>query len=162
MKNLKYEDLNNLYRLLLKKAETAMETAYNPYSDFFVGAALYSYPNCEKIITGSNVENAAYGSTICAERAALLRANAMGFRNFKAIAIITRGKDFDTKEVSAPCGSCRQMLYEASQISEKNLEIILSTTKKDKIIITSINELLPLAFGPKDLGIDIKKYQGSK
>ncbi|MCK4429042.1 MAG: hypothetical protein KAU95_01605 [Candidatus Aenigmarchaeota archaeon] len=51
------------------------------------------------------------------------------------------------------------MLYEASQISDYNIEIILSTTKKDKIVITSIDELLPLAFGPKDLGMDIKKYQ---
>ncbi len=51
------------------------------------------------------------------------------------------------------------MIYEASQLSEKNVGGIIATTKKDKIVIATIEELLPLAFGPKDLGIDIKKYQ---
>lgn len=142
---------------MLNEAEKVMETAYNPYSNFYVGAAILSQDG--KIITGSNVENAAYGSTVCAERAAILRANALGIRAFNKVAIIAKGQDFDMTEVTAPCGSCRQMLYESSQISEKNLEIIMSTSKKDKIIIATIEELLPLAFGPKDLGIDIKKYK---
>ena len=157
MKEVKHSELNKLEKELLDEAEKVMETAYNPYSKFFVGAAILSQDG--KIITGSNVENAAYGSTICAERAAILRANALGVRTYDKVAIIAKGQDFDTTEVTAPCGCCRQMLYEASQISEKNLEIIMSTTKKDKIIIATIEELLPLAFGPKDLGIDIRKYK---
>lgn len=142
---------------VLDEAAKVMNTAYNPYSNFYVGAALLSQDG--QIITGSNVENAAYGSTICAERAAILRANAMGIRTFDKIGIIARGEDFDTTEVTGPCGSCRQMLYESAQISEKNLELIMATTKKDKIVIATIEELLPLAFGPKNLGIDVKKYQ---
>ena len=134
-----------------------MENSYNPYSKFFVGAALLTKE--DEIITGTNVENAAYGDAICAERSAIVRANAMGHRIFKSIAIITKGEGFDTTEPSAPCGSCRQVLYEFSQIAEKDLEIILSSTKKDKIEVTSINELVPSGFGPKDLGIDVKKYQ---
>jgi len=157
MKEVKYESLEGIQRELLFEAEKAMETPYNPYSHFYVGAALLSQNG--QIITGSNVENAAYGSTICAERAAILRANAMRIRTFDKLAIIARGEGFDTKQVTAPCGSCRQMLFESSQISEKNLEIIMSTTKRDKIIVATIEELLPLAFGPKDLGINIKKYQ---
>jgi cytidine deaminase len=157
MQEVKYENLENIQRELLFEAERVMETAYNPYSHFYVGAALLSQDG--KIITGSNVENAAYGSTVCAERAAILRANARGIRTFDKLAIIARGEGFDTKTITAPCGSCRQMLFEFSQISEKNLEVIMSTTKRDKIIVATIDELLPLAFGPKDLGIDIKKYQ---
>ena len=157
MKTVNYEDLNESQKTLLYTAERVMETAYNPYSNFFVGAALLTKDG--EIVSGSNVENAAYGSTICAERSAILKANSMGYRMLMSVAIIARGQDFDTKEVTAPCGSCRQMLYEVSQISEKNLEVILSTTKKDKIVITSIEELLPLGFGPKDLGVDIRKYQ---
>jgi len=157
MQEVKYKNLEEIQRELLFAAEEVMETPYNPYSHFYVGAALLSKNG--QIITGSNVENAAYGSTICAERAAILRANAMRIRTFDKLAIIARGEGFDTKEVTAPCGSCRQMLFESSQISEKNLEIIMSTTKRDKIIIATIEELLPLAFGPKDLGIDVKKYQ---
>jgi cytidine deaminase len=146
-----------MQRRVLDEAAKVMNTAYNPYSKFYVGAALLSQNG--QIITGSNVENAAYGSTICAERAAILRANAMGIRTFDKVGIIARGEDFDTTEVTAPCGSCRQMLYESAQISERNLEIIMATTKKDKVVVATIEELLPLAFGPKDLGIDVKKYQ---
>jgi len=78
---------------------------------------------------------------------------------FRSIAVIGRGQDFKTKKVTGPCGSCRQMLYEASEASGNDLEIILSTTDKDQIVITSIGELFPLAFGPLDLGVDVTKYQ---
>ena len=157
MKTSGYHRLSTSQKELLDEAEKVMETAYNPYSNFFVGAALRTMDNT--IVTGSNVENAAYGSTICAERSAILRANAMGYRMFKSLAIIAKGQDFDTQEVSAPCGSCRQMVYESRQIADHDLEIVLSTTRKDKIVVTSIDELLPLAFGPRDLGVDVKRYQ---
>jgi len=134
-----------------------MLNAYSPYSKFCVGAALRTLDG--KIFTGANVENAAYGSTICAERMALGNANANGHRMFTMIAIIAKGENFDTTSITAPCGSCRQMLYEASQVSKRNLEIIMSTTKKDNIGISSIGELLPNAFGPDDLGIDVEKYR---
>ncbi|OGZ05281.1 MAG: cytidine deaminase [Candidatus Lloydbacteria bacterium RIFCSPHIGHO2_01_FULL_49_22] len=141
----------------LDEALLVLENSYNPYSHFCVGACLYTQDG--KLVSGTNVENAAYGSTICAERSAILSANALGIRRFIGIAIIARGENFDTTEVTGPCGSCRQMLYELSQISNCDLEIVLSTSKKDKIIVTTIKELLPLAFGPVDLGIDITKYQ---
>jgi len=157
MQEIKYEELDLIQQNLLDEAAAVMETAYNPYSHFYVGAALLSLDG--QIITGSNVENAAYGSTICAERAAILRANAMGIRTFDKVAIIGRGENFDTTEVTAPCGSCRQMLFESSQVSERNLELIMATTRKDKIILATMEEILPLAFGPKDLGIDVRKYQ---
>jgi cytidine deaminase len=157
MKKVKYENLDQAARMALDAAERVLMNAYNPYSHFYVGAALFT--DNGKIITGSNFENAAFGSTICAERAAVLRGNALGIRCFKGIAIIARGEDFDTMEVTAPCGSCRQVLYEVSQISGNDLKVILSTSKKDKIVITSIKELLPLAFGPLDFGIDIAKFQ---
>jgi len=157
MKAMKYDSLTEIQQKLLQEAKKVMETAYNPYSHFYVGSALLSRDN--QIITGSNVENAAYGSSICAERSALVRANATGLRVFEKVAVIGRGDGFDTSEVTAPCGSCRQMLYEAAQVSELDLEIIMSTTKMDKIVVATIEELLPLAFGPKDLGIDLKRYR---
>ncbi len=157
MEATKYYSLTEIQQKLLQEAREALETAYNPYSHFYVGSALLSQDG--QIITGSNVENAAYGSTICAERAALVRANAVGLRVFEKVAIIGRGEGFDTTEVTGPCGSCRQMLYEAAQVSERDLELIMATTKMDKIVVATIEELLPLAFGPRDLGIDIKKYQ---
>lgn len=158
-----YKDLTRDNQRLLDAAEEAMANAYNPYSNFFVGAALRAYPGL--MIKGANVENAAYGSTICAERSALVRANAMGIRGIEAIAIICMGRNpktgetIYTKDVSGPCGACRQMLFEAGQVAGRTLEVIMSSTRKDKILITTINELLPLAFGPKDLGLDIERFR---
>lgn len=157
MRHIAYEELDAQQRQALDAASIVLENSYNPYSRFFVGATLVAQHNT--LVTGTNFENAAYGSTICAERAAVLRANSMGLRKFKAVAIIARGENFDTTEVTGPCGSCRQVLYEIAQVSGCDMEVILSTTKKDKIILTTIKELLPLGFGPLDLGIDIKRYQ---
>ena len=157
MRLTEYTQLTDIQRCLLDEAERVMKTAYNPYSNFSVGAAFLAQDG--RIISGSNVENAAYGSTICAERAAILRANAMEIREFEQVAIIAVGKDFDTKDVTGPCGSCRQNLFESSQVSRRNLEVIMSTTKKDKIVIATINELLPFGFGPNELNVDIRRYQ---
>ena len=156
MQKVRYEELSDAQRNALDEASRVLENAYNPYSHFFVGACLVS--DKEELISGANFENSAYGSTICAERAAVLRANAMGVRHFRSIAIIARGEDFNTTEVTGPCGSCRQVLYEISQLSGCDLEVVLATTQKDQIVVTTIKELLPLAFGPVDLGIDVSKY----
>lgn len=156
LKYVTYEELTDIQKRLLSAAHETMENAYTPYYHFFVGAAILTQDG--EIVTGANFEEAA-GASICAERSAILRANAMGKRLYSSIAIISRGESFDTEEPSAPCGSCRQMLYEESQLSDRDLEVILSNTKMTKIILTTINELLPLAFGPKDMGIDIEKYR---
>src|SRR5438105_1972120 len=106
VKQVTYDSLSLIERKALEEASEAMEGAYNPYSRYYVGAALYSADG--KIVSGSNVENAAYTS-ICAERSAVVRANAMGLRLFQGIAVISRGEDFDTEEVVTPCGFCRQV-----------------------------------------------------
>lgn len=155
-----YTALEHYQKDLLDAAEAVMERAYNPYSKLYVGAALLTQDG--EIITGSNVENAAYGNSNCAERAAFLRANAKGHRMFKAIAIIGRGKDFKTEKPLSPCGSCRQELYEISDVSEVDLEVIMSNTDKTTIVVTTIGKLLPYPFGPKDLGVDVKEYQEIK
>lgn len=152
MKHTQYKDLNNSQKELLNAASEVMKHSYHPYSKFSVGAALRAKDG--QIITGTNFENAAYGPSICAERAAILRANAMGIRDITTIAIIGKGEDFDAKDIIAPCGVCRQVIYEVSEINGNNIEIIMSNTRMDKITISTINELLPLAFGPKALGIN--------
>ena len=89
-------------RELLNLAKEAAQFAYVPYSHFPVGAAL----ECEDgtIFTGCNVENAAYGDTICAERTAVVKAVSEGYTKFKRIAIWGEGKGY-----CMPCGSCRQV-----------------------------------------------------
>ncbi|MEI7620699.1 MAG: cytidine deaminase [Candidatus Falkowbacteria bacterium] len=156
MKKIKYQDLSKIEKSLLLEAEGMLEKSYNPYSHFAVGAAILTSDN--QMIGGANVENAAYGSCLCAERSALLRANAMGCRSFLKIAIIARSEKTGTAEATAPCGSCRQMIYEFAQLAGKDIEIIMANTKKNKIVKAKISELLPMAFGPKDLGVNLKKF----
>ena len=93
-------------RELVQKAVDMQNFSYCPYSNFPVGAALLCADGT--VFTGCNVESAAYGSTICAERTALLKAVSEGHRDdWVAIAVAGRGEEF-----CWPCGSCRQMLYE--------------------------------------------------
>ncbi|MGI6031537.1 MAG: cytidine deaminase [Eubacteriales bacterium] len=92
---------------LLQFAQEARERAYAPYSGFRVGAALLTASG--KVFTGCNVENATYGATLCAERAAISSAIVSGERSFTAIAIVGNGQ-----EPCMPCGICRQVLCEFS------------------------------------------------
>jgi len=123
---------------LVAAAIAARKNAYAPYSHFQVGAALLAEDG--EIITGSNVENASYGLTICAERAAVFAASSRGIRRFLAIAIAT-------DPGAAPCGACRQVLREFAT----DLPIHLAETN-GRFRTTSLAALLPESFGPEDLG----------
>lgn len=127
-------------RELVDKAFAMHEFSYAPYSGFPVGAALL----CEDgtVYTGCNVENAAYGSTICAERTALVKAVSEGRRSFTAIAIAGKGEDY-----CWPCGPCRQMLYEFAPELR-----VLAARGDGEFMEASLSELLPRGFGPKHLG----------
>ena len=157
MKTVATEKLTRDQVKLVDASIAALETAYNPYSGYFVGAAVRNRRGA--IFSASNVENAAYGSTICAERMAIGKANSHGARDIVALAVSARSDDFDKGEItSGPCGSCRQVIYELSQDSGCDIEIILATADKTSVAVTSIEELLPYAFGPKQLQINISNY----
>ncbi len=114
--------------------------SYVPYSHFPVGAALLCADGT--VFTGCNVENAAYGSTICAERTALVKAVSEGHRDdFVAIAIAGQGEDF-----CWPCGPCRQMLFEFAP----NLHVLVARKGGDFVTL-ELSDLLPHGFGPKSL-----------
>jgi cytidine deaminase len=155
-KQVALDDLTPRQQNALNVALAALANAHNFYSSFSVGAALVARNG--DVIAGTNFENAAYGSTICAERAAILRANTQGYRDFEGIAVIASADGGPTKEVTGPCGSCRQALWELAGLCERNLYVVLSTTRKDKIIRTSVAELLPLGFGPNNLNGKIAQY----
>ncbi len=94
-----------------------------------------------RIYAGCNVENASYGLTICAERAAVFAAVAAGARRIDAIAIVT-----DTPEPTPPCGACRQVLREfGPQLS------VFSATVEGVVVTHTLSTLLPDAFGPEQL-----------
>lgn len=126
-------------RSLIQKAEEAMKFSYSPYSRFAVGAAL----ECEDgtIFTGTNIENAALGCTLCAERAAVAAAVSAGHRSFRRIAIAAAGSRYCT-----PCGQCRQVLSEFSP----NMEV-LCTRADGRYVSYRLSELLPASFGNEQM-----------
>ena len=128
---------------LLIKAVEAREMAYAPYSNHKVGAALVGKSG--KVYTGCNVENAAYTPTNCAERTAVFKAVSEGEAEFVAIAVVG-GLGDKLSEVCAPCGVCRQVLAE---FCDRDLRIVMGTP--DKIVVSTLGELLPLSFGKSDL-----------
>ena len=152
-----FSGLDKKYQDLLLAAQTAMGRSYAPYSNFYVGAALLAQDG--NIIPGANFENASFGLTICAERSAVFNANMAGYRLFSAFAIIARHKDFDTVDITGPCGAGRQGFCEGRELSDCNLVGILSTTKMDKIEIVTLDDLLPKSFGPAKLGVDLGKWR---
>ena len=121
-------------RELLNLAGQASENAYAPYSRFLVGAAL----ECEDgtVYTGCNVENAALGSTICAERTAVCKAVSEGHRRFRRLAVYAEGTDY-----CMPCGACRQVLAEFSPDME-----LLCAKAGGRYVSYKLSELLPHGF----------------
>lgn len=133
-------------RELIRQAHEARQRAYTPYSGFKVGAALLT--RAGKVYLGCNIENAAYDPTNCAERTAFFKAVSEGEREFEAIAIVG-GKDGDSAlQMCAPCGVCRQVMMEFC--NPKEFRIMLEDGK-DGFKAFTLEELLPLGFGPKNL-----------
>ena len=131
-----------------KLIDTAIEQlkfSYTPYSNFKVGAALLTKSG--KIYTGCNIENASYTPTNCAERTAFFKAISEGVRDFQAICIVG-GKDGKLTGYTAPCGVCRQVMMEFC--NPKTFQIILAVDK-ERYEIYTLEELMPLGFGPLNL-----------
>ena len=130
---------------LIDTAIEQLQFSYTPYSNFKVGAALLTKSG--KIYTGCNIENASYTPTNCAERTAFFKAVSEGVRDFQAICIVG-GKDGQLTEYTAPCGVCRQVMMEFCD--PKTFQIILAVDKEQYEIYT-LEELMPLGFGPLNL-----------
>lgn len=131
-----------------KLIDTAIEQlkfSYTPYSNFKVGAALLTRSG--EIYTGCNIENASYTPTNCAERTAFFKAVSEGVREFRAICIVG-GKDGKLTEYTEPCGVCRQVMMEFCD--PKTFQIILAVDK-ERYEIYTLEELMPLGFGPLNL-----------
>jgi len=122
---------------LIASAAAARERAYAPYSNFKVGAALKGKSG--RVYAGCNVENAAYGPSMCAERTAIFKAVSEGEREFEAIAIVTENG-------ASPCGSCRQVMMEFAP----DMAVIIADTQ-GQARFTTVRALLPDGFTPEHL-----------
>ncbi len=131
-------------------AAASVATAYAPYSNFFVGAALLLENN--KIICGSNQENVAFPSGLCAERVAFFSAGSQyPDVPIKCIAITARSPKFRINTPVTPCGDCRQVMAEYEDRHKKDIRVILSGEKGKIYVIDSIKVLLPLMFSGEGL-----------
>jgi cytidine deaminase len=120
------------------QARAAMDRAYAPYSRFHVGAAVIAGG---AIFTGVNIENASYPVSVCAERNAVAKMIDAGERRLDAVAVVT-----EAVAPTPPCGACRQVLWEFGPHA-----LVVSETASGNRLVWALEDLLPSAFGPRDL-----------
>lgn len=121
--------------LLINEAKNAAKSAYCPYSEYAVGAALISSDG--RVFSGCNIENASYSLTMCAERVALFKAVSDGVKKISAICVFS-----DCGKMPYPCGACRQALAE---FAEEGAAVIVSDG--EHTVETTLEELIPYTFG---------------
>lgn len=140
-------------RALALAALEASRRAYAPYSAFAVGAALRAKSG--RVHTGANIENAAYGVTICAEMSAISTAYGAGDTAIESIAVA--GHKFEAPladgTLVSPCGRCRQIILECAQMDGRDIRVLSCSGDLRHISADPISKLLPLGFGPKNLGL---------
>ncbi len=124
---------------MIEKALEARERSYSPYSDFRVGACVLVENG--SLYTGSNIENAAYTPTVCAERVAIFKAVSEGHRKIKGIVVVG-----DSGEFLYPCGVCRQVMEEFDDDM-----FVVAGNAKGEYAVHTLDDLFPKAFGPKGL-----------
>lgn len=125
---------------LLAQAAEAAEGSYSPYSRYRVGAAIVTDDG--KIVTGANVENAAFGASICAEANAITSAIADGAKSISAVAVVCLDG-----EPCTPCGNCRQIMREFG------VERVILQTPQGDAHPVGLDDLLPMSFGPEALDL---------
>lgn len=122
---------------IMKEANNALKDSYSPYSKFAVGAAIKMKDGT--VIHGANIENAAYGLCICAERVAMFQMHMKGYKGSDVVAMAVTG---NTKAPISPCGSCRQVM---SELLTLDTTILLTNTNLD-LKETDVKTLLPYSF----------------
>ena len=135
---------------LVQAAIDAAKTAYAPYSNFHVGAALLL--DTGEIVTGSNFENASYGMTLCAETVAIAKANSDGkLRKIREIAVAggLEGRVGKAADPITPCGRCRQIIKEVADLTSTDIPVHCAHASGYETF--RLSELLPRGFGPASL-----------
>lgn len=146
MERLLFLELAKDDQKLLQAALEVMSQAYAPYSQFRVGAAVRAKSGTTYL--GTNLENASYGLTVCAEMAALSVANTAGDLATEAIAVVGGQMTAQGEpNIITPCGRCRQLLVEAGELAQEDVRVLAGNANLSQILVARISELLPYAFG---------------
>ncbi|MDG1346980.1 MAG: cytidine deaminase [Crocinitomicaceae bacterium] len=140
------QELSKSDQKFIEKAHEAAKTAHAPYSRFHVGAALLMSDG--EVILGSNQENIAFPSGLCAERVALFYAGAnFPGKSVQKLFVVAKGDLIDKKAILSPCGSCRQVMLESRKRQEIDFQIYLIGQDDSVTVFASIYDLMPFAFG---------------
>jgi len=139
------DELSNDEQMLIKKAQNILKTSYSSYSGFSVGASILLDNGVT--IEGSNQENVAYPSGLCAERVVLFYTGAKYPNNtIKTIAISALSKSFEIEDYISPCGACRQVMAEYEEKQSAKIKILLHSPNDKVLISNSVEDLLPFVF----------------
>ena len=141
-------ELPNIYKKLLQEAKEATQSAYAPYSQFFVGAAILLQD--QTIVRGNNQENAAYPSGLCAERVALFHAGAENMGPIRTLLVLAKNAE-DTLANAFPCGACRQVIMEYAMKQEQPIRVLMLLESEQLIELEDAKSLLPFAFSANAL-----------
>ena len=145
-----FSELDTQEQELINNAKSVFQTAYAPYSGFIVGASILLENG--KIINGSNQENVAYPSGLCAERVAMFYVGAkFPDIKIKTIAVSVLSKSFEVKDVISPCGACRQVMAEYEDKQGEPIKVILHSPTDQILIANKVEDLLPFMFKSPDL-----------
>ncbi len=145
-----FDELDHKSKLLVKKAEEALQLSYSPYSSFAVGAAALLENG--QVIQGANQENASFPAGLCAERVVLFQIGAIApDQNILKLAVVAKKNGEQTLRGAGPCGFCRQVMLEFEQKQTVPMEVIFMAKNHNWIKTSSASTLLPFAFGKDSL-----------
>ncbi|MGB1517651.1 MAG: cytidine deaminase [Crocinitomicaceae bacterium] len=141
-----WKELSEDDQELVNRALHVMDSAYAPYSNFKVGTSLRL--SNKHIINGSNQENVAFPSGLCAERVALFYAGAnYPDLSVSTLCVVASGDLLPQDKLLSPCGGCRQVMMETESRQGKNIRVILVSQNNSVVVFNNAKSLLPLAFG---------------
>ena len=140
-----FSELNPIEQDLINKAKEILKTSYSSYSGFSVGASVMFEDQTS--IEGSNQENVAFPSGLCAERVALFYARSkFPDKRIDTIAISAQSNDFEINDYISPCGACRQVMAEYEEKQKSKIRILLHSPNNSVLISNSVEDLLPFVF----------------
>jgi cytidine deaminase len=138
---------------IISFAVKTMQNSYSPYSHYKVGAAAIGESGA--VYTGTNVENASYGLTICAERAAIFNAVSHGERRIQAMVLVSQPQNLD--QINSPCGACRQVMAEFGPADMPIYIADIIDGKVARVTRKKLKDFLPYAFTPSSFKAEPKK-----
>lgn len=145
MKTTNFQEIDQDIQKQLEAAREASKKVFPRDRDVAIGAVVVADDG--RVFEGANSVKERFITSTCAERMALDKALFEGINKIKRIVIIGENKDYPFTEVASPCGNCRQMIWDTlDDLGQEDVELVLANSGMSKVVITTVKELLPLAY----------------